>query len=548
MKLNKLFVLLLTAAVLLAACSPANGVVSTATPMPEPTLTPFEDHNQPPAAVSEAQKRLAEQLGVPVEEITINSIEEMVFSDSCLGLGGPAESCLMATVRGYLVMMSAAGQTYEVRTSLDGEQIRFAGEVGGSGGKGAPGVGGPEAGVADTPVVAAAREFLAGELKVSPDSLILMLSEPVQWPDSCLGVARPEEMCATVITPGYRVVFESEGMQYQVNTNRDGSALRMAGGVEAMPGGPGLGIENGESEAAVNAARDLLAQQLSITTDQIDVARVEAVQWPDGCLGLGMAEQMCTQAIVPGYLIVLEHAGKVFEFRTDAAGGKVMASVPQLPETATRVVAWELNEGGTCNRIEVGAAGVRYSACGQEWKQVELSPERTKELAALFINYGVFSGETETGTVTFEGQGAAQPSEVEIRSVAEWARLVYMEAEGGRGSAAQGLAMAWHQEGGIAGFCSDLAIYRSGLAQPTSCKAGRQGVLDPYRMRPEDLKQLYAWVDTLASFEYEQDDNVAADGMLTRLIFTGEGTQKATAAQQQMIAEFAGRIYLESTR
>lgn len=40
---------------------------------------------------------------------------------------------------------------------------------------------------------------------------VLRNVEPAEWPDACLGLAETGEICATVITPGYRVTVEVNG-------------------------------------------------------------------------------------------------------------------------------------------------------------------------------------------------------------------------------------------------------------------------------------------------------------------------------------------------
>lgn len=52
--------------------------------------------------------------------------------------------------------------------------------------------------------------------------------EEVQWPDSCLGVNKTDEMCLQVITPGYRIILRVNGQQVEVHTNADASAIRLA--------------------------------------------------------------------------------------------------------------------------------------------------------------------------------------------------------------------------------------------------------------------------------------------------------------------------------
>lgn len=544
MKLYKLWVLFVAVVMLLSACTPAE-LSSLATPTPEPgppaapTLPPAENSIQPPAAVSAAQQALAKKLGISSTDITINSIEEVKWSDSCLGLGGPAESCLQTITPGFKAAMTAGGKTYEAHTDQEGKQVRFVGDD--------PSKGAPQAAMENLPAVAAARSFLAGQVKTVANDIQLVSANEEMWPDSCLGVAKPEEMCLTVITPGYRVVFQSNGQLYEVHTDQDGSSVRMAGAPQALPEGGSKGSAN--QDAAVKAAKEMLAQQIGVKADQIQVVEVEAVAWPNGCMGVQMPGRMCTQMIVPGFRVVLEANGTQYEFHTDEIGGQVLPAIAALPQTANKLLVWEQTEGGACTHSEIGSEGIAYGKCGStNLQQSSLAEVHATELAEMFVRYGVFKSETKTGSVSFNGQGSDQPDEAEMRAIAEWAKLVTMEAQGGRGGAAWGLAMAWHQEGGIAGVCSDLALYRSGYAQPTSCSPRVQGTLPPWRLRAEDLKKLYTWVDELASFEFNQQDPATADAMKTTLVFTGSGTKKATPAQQQEIAQFAQRMYLESTR
>jgi hypothetical protein len=46
-------------------------------------------------------------------------------------------------------------------------------------------------------------------------------AEEVEWPDGCLGVAKPNQMCTQVIVPGYRVMLEVNGTQYEVRTDKE---------------------------------------------------------------------------------------------------------------------------------------------------------------------------------------------------------------------------------------------------------------------------------------------------------------------------------------
>ena len=86
---------------------------------------PGSIHNLPaePAA-TEARKDLATKLGIAENSIVIMEVESRTWSDGCLGLGGPAESCLQALVEGFKVELLAQGESYTYRTDKTGAQVR----------------------------------------------------------------------------------------------------------------------------------------------------------------------------------------------------------------------------------------------------------------------------------------------------------------------------------------------------------------------------------------------------------------------------------------
>lgn len=53
---------------------------------------------------------------------------------------------------------------------------------------------------------------------------------------------------------------------------------------------------------------------------EFTLERAEAVQWSDGALGCPEPGQMYTQAIVPGYRVVLRHGGTLYDYRAAERG------------------------------------------------------------------------------------------------------------------------------------------------------------------------------------------------------------------------------------
>jgi hypothetical protein len=212
-------------ALLLAACAPSSG---NATPeMPEPGQpeeatdipAPTDSSKPVPNAVTAALAFLAKQMDVPESDIEVVKVESMQWPDGCLGAAQPDEMCTQAIVDGYRIILSVDGREYEFHTDSQGIQVRQVqaedegeGEV-----------------VGETlPAVVNARQFLAQHLGVAASEIKLVKVEEVDWPNSCLGVEKKNQMCADVITPGYLVLLESGGNQYEIHTDQTGGVVLLA--------------------------------------------------------------------------------------------------------------------------------------------------------------------------------------------------------------------------------------------------------------------------------------------------------------------------------
>ncbi len=71
----------------------------------------------------------------------------------------------------------------------------------------------------------AVRQKLAQDLGLSVDEIFLKSAEPVEWPDSCLGLSIPDVVCTPMIVPGYRMVLDAKNTIYEAHTNLDGSLV-----------------------------------------------------------------------------------------------------------------------------------------------------------------------------------------------------------------------------------------------------------------------------------------------------------------------------------
>jgi hypothetical protein len=84
------------------------------------------------------------------------------------------------------------------------------------------------------------------------------------------------------------------------------------------------GLTDVEQELVDRAMADL-AQELGLSEEEISLASMEAVEWPDASLGCPEEGMMYAQVITPGYRIMLEAGGETYEYHTgDREGSPVV--------------------------------------------------------------------------------------------------------------------------------------------------------------------------------------------------------------------------------
>jgi hypothetical protein len=95
--------------------------------------------------------------------------------------------------------------------------------------------------------------------------------------------------------------------------------------IEASPaqGYPAPAVNEVPADILEKITADAL-NRAGLADAAVTVVRAEAVEWPDGSLGCPQPDMMYTQAIVPGYWVVLEVDGKPFDYRASQRGDFVL--------------------------------------------------------------------------------------------------------------------------------------------------------------------------------------------------------------------------------
>jgi hypothetical protein len=409
--------------IFLAACAtPGGTVVSEVTPtpaVPSPTHIPVD---MPPAQRA-AIAALAAQLGIPVAQITVVSSEAVTWNDGCLGVVRMGVMCIQGQVPGFRVILQANGQQYEFHTNQDGSVLADATGVPAGATQEPAGTPAPEPThipVDIPPVQRAAIDAAIKALGVPAEQVKLVSIEPIDWPDGCLGVAHLGMMCIKGPVPGFRIVLETNGKQYEFHTNLDASVVSPASG-------PAVEVP----EAIVAVVKPILASSLGIAESDITVVSTQIIEWPDSCLGAAAPGIACAEMVTPGYLVTLEANGQQYEYHTNADASVV--------KPASLALRWQRVGGiaGFTDGLTVFLSGEVHAdwagspSGGKDSKLSAMSAEQQAQLRGWLVKFGTVSidhhdpanaSDQMSVTLTLIGSGSGQPSATEQQAMLDWAQ------------------------------------------------------------------------------------------------------------------------------
>ena len=103
----------------------------------------------------------------------------------------------------------------------------------------------------------------------------------------------------------------------------------------------------GDPEAAAGAAIEALANRMAVNATRLSLVRVEAVDWPNGCLGVELPGMTCTQVVTPGYRVTLRYdTTSMHEMRTGRGGASAWVA-----QTTVRATVREAERASTALAI-----------------------------------------------------------------------------------------------------------------------------------------------------------------------------------------------------
>lgn len=174
-------------------------------------------------------------------------------------------------------------------------------------------------------VINAVRQDVSRRTDLPVGKVKITEASRATFPNSCLGLPKPGEVCAEVLIEGFRIVAfpdisdTARVRPFIYRSDSTGRSLRLENEFSA--------------ETPLNLPKPIAAavlrkvsQQTGQPTSAFNILRAERQTWPDGCLGLSQPGISCTQALVEGWQVTVERAGgdhQRFVYRTNKSGSLV---------------------------------------------------------------------------------------------------------------------------------------------------------------------------------------------------------------------------------
>ncbi|ESA38017.1 hypothetical protein N836_33530 [Leptolyngbya sp. Heron Island J] len=200
--------LLLSSPLHRTVAQPNAGTISS----PETTIT--ETERLPDIVSQQVHTDLAQILSfvfknnITIEDISIDRYSRETWSDSCLGLGGPAESCLATPTEGWQIEAIYQGQSFFYHTDLSGNQIRRS--------------------TLDNnlPSSLQTRLLQTAEAAGFGEDLSIVEAQPKLW-DSCYGLPTTADICSAIGIYGWQAIVTDGDHYWIYHTDNLGNTIRL---------------------------------------------------------------------------------------------------------------------------------------------------------------------------------------------------------------------------------------------------------------------------------------------------------------------------------
>jgi hypothetical protein len=178
------------------------------------------------------------------------------------------------------------------------------------------------------------------------------------WRNGCLESPKSGEFCTQALVPGWRVVATDGKQNWVYHTNNNGRFLRLASSTNSNNGG---GKVDNLPQPVKNAVIKAATKRLGLLPTNINILQAESQNWSDGCLGLGGINEICSQALVPGWRVVVGAQDEALVYHVNSKGsalrlneGESQIKGKNLPEKVGAAVIQKASEIAGSPRSAIG--------------------------------------------------------------------------------------------------------------------------------------------------------------------------------------------------
>ncbi|MBD2510378.1 hypothetical protein H6G91_24375 [Nostoc muscorum FACHB-395] len=240
------------------------------------------------------------------------------------------------------------------------------------------------------PVAKAVLRDLARKQGIFTSQLQIIDYSQQTWRNGCLELPQSDEICTQALVPGWRIVVSNGKQNWVYHTNNNGRSLRLA-----SANTPSNNLPDELPASVKNAVLQAASRRLQQPISQLTIIQAQQQTWRNGCLELANVDELCTQALVSGWRVVVGAVDQTLVYHTNQTGSAV-----RLNQKA--------NEG-TLAPVQIPAS--------------ELPPPLDRDIVFRQISSGGFAGRTYQTVLLKDGRlirvriGDANDSERSVRSV-----------------------------------------------------------------------------------------------------------------------------------
>lgn len=210
-------------------------------------------------------------------------------------------------------------------------------------------------------------------------------------------------LLAGILSFGSSVTISNNAVAYPE------SAVSSSKGISEIAQTPSDNRANRLPPQVVRAVRQDLSRRTGVAPGRLRITEYSRQTWPDGCLGLAQPDQICTQALVEGWRVVVSDGNKTWVYRSNTNGTTLRLEGQPVSLNLPKQVVNQRTATTILKPVPIPAS--------------ELPPALDRDVVFRAVSSGGITGRTYETTLLRDGNlmrvriGDANDSERSVRQI-----------------------------------------------------------------------------------------------------------------------------------